>query len=667
MIKMQLYRTGYIYIIVLIFVLAGCSSSRLSNSALKSYQIGEYNEAITKYLKAYRGEKDASKRTEFDYYMANAYWYLDDYKKAELRFRNLLRKEHPDSSLVLKYAHALRYNEKYDEAIQYYNQFLEKYSKHQEALNGIESCKQTPVWLANPTRIEVTHERLLSSRDADYSPVFVSGLDNNIIFTSTREGAQGRKKSAITGHRNADLFKASFNIQRQRWDKPTPLEEEMLINTQFDEGVASLSRDGSVLYFTRCKFDKKGSNGAAIYSALRSKETWSDAENLNIVPDSLIAAHPSISHDGLTLYFVSDMEGGLGGKDIWKVEKLSEGWGPPINMGPEINTPGDEMFPSIRDNGELYFASDYHVGMGGFDIFKAKYDEGNKIWNIDNMGSPINSTGDDFGIAFIPGRDQGMFSSNRKGALGDDLYSFILPPKIFRTEGEIVDSETETRINNAYVRVIGTDGTMLKVRSDDGKFQFRMSPETDYIFAAFKEGYLNAKQIITTTGLPDSKNFNIELKLTPTDIPINVDNINYDFGRAALLPSSIAALDSLIEILNINPTIVVEIMSHTDFVGSVQFNSELSQRRAQSVVNYLIQKGVNPNRLVAKGYGETWPKTVTRRMAAQYDFLNRGDVLTEEFILKLPTEEQQEKAKAINRRTEFRVLRNDFRESYSAR
>lgn len=667
----NLKRNDILYLLLLLLIFSGCSTARVSRSAARSYEIGEYSAAIDKYLKASRGEKDPAKILEYNYKLANAYWYLDDYKRAELRLKNLIKKEYPDSSLILKYANCLRYKGQYDEAIALYNQFLDSVPNNQEALNGIESCKLTPEWEEKPTRFIVDREKALCSRDADFSPVFVGGLENNLIFTSTRDGAVGKRKSGITGQRNTDLFKSNFDIQKQRWEKPSPIEEDNLVDTEFEEGAASMTKDGSKMYFTRCKFEKKGANGAAIYTAVRSKDAWSDANPLSLVADSLIAAHPSISIDEQTLYFVSDMPGGQGGKDIWKVEKLSDGWGEPENLGPEINTPGDEMFPFIRDNGELYFSSDYRIGMGGLDIFKATYEkeegETESHWKVENMQSPINSPGDDFSISFIPGKDKGMFASNRSGSLGDDLYSFVLPPKIFRTEGDIVDSETDSRVKNAYIRVIGTDGTMLKVRSEDGKFQFRMAPETDYIFAAFKDGYLNAKKIISTNNLPDSKTFEISLNLTPTDAPINVDNINYEFGKYDLLPSSIHALDSLVELLNINPTVVVEIMSHTDFVGSVQYNSELSQKRAQSVVNYLVQKGINPKRLVAKGYGETWPKTVTRKIAKEYDFLKRGDELTEDFINKLETPEQQEIARSIDRRTEFRVLRNDFRETYNAR
>jgi peptidoglycan-associated lipoprotein len=358
------------------------------------------------------------------------------------------------------------------------------------------------------------------------------------------------------------------------------------------------------------------------------------------------------------------MDGGYGGTDIWKVEMLKGDWGVPDNVGPEINTPGNEMFPSVRDNGELYFSSDFHTGMGGLDIFKAVYNEATKTWKVENMQVPINSAGDDFGIAFIPKRDQGMFTSNRKGSMGDDLYSFVLPPLIYRVEGQIVNSQNDLRENNAFVRVIGTDGTNLRILSNDGKFQFRLQPETEYIVAAFKDGFLNAKKNINTFNLEESKLFEVNLSITPTDAPINVDNINYEFGKHDLLPSSIVALDSLVELLKQNPTIVVEIMSHTDHVGSLEFNSALSQRRAQSVVDHLITKGINPRRLVAKGYGETWPKKVTESLANKHNFLRRGDELTEQFINRLATEEQKEIAKSINRRTEFRVLRNDFREAY---
>ena len=304
------------------------------------------------------------------------------------------------------------------------------------------------------------------------------------------------------------------------------------------------------------------------------------------------------------------------------------------------------------------------MGMGGLDIFKATRNEEGE-WRLQNLKAPINSTGDDFGMAFIEGEEvRGLFASNRKGSRSDDIYSFYLPPKVFRVSGEIYDKETGQRMDGARIRIIGTDGTNLRMRADKGQFQMKLNPETEYVFAAFKDGYLNDKGRESTIGLDESQDFRVDLYLTPTDAPIKVDNINYAFGSWELQPQSVYALDSLVGILELNPTITIELMAHTDFVGSEQFNFDLSQKRAQAVVDYLIQKGINPKRLVAKGYGETWPKKVTRKMAQQYDFLKRNDELTEEFIKQL-TPEQQEIAKALNRRTEFRVLSTDFYETFS--
>lgn len=653
---MKIHIRRFLLFSLAILMLMGCNTYR---TAMKTYNIGEYYDAIKDLQDASRKEKDPALRIEMEDRIALAYWHIGDYKKAEPRFKSLVSKKYyGDSVLILNYAKSLRYNGKFDEALKYYHQYLDSVPGNQEALNGIKSCELIPKWEEKPTRYIVTAEKNLNSRFSDYSPSFVAGLDNSIIFTSTRDGSKGRRKSHITGQRNGDIWKSFFDIQKQKWEKPELLEDDDMINTNNDEGSATLSSDGSSIIYTRCRHDQKKVMGAEIYESQRSKDTWSEATVIDLLGDSMVVAHPSLSKDGQTLYFVSDQPGGYGGNDIWKVEKSGDKWGTPTNMGPEINTPGNELFPFIRDNGELYFSSDYHPGMGGLDIFKGYAGPTGMI--VENMQSPINSAGDDFSITFLPNKDQGMFASNRKGSLGDDLYSFVLPPKIFRTEGEIVNTESETRIKDAYLRVIGTDGTNLKVRSEDGKFQYKMAPETEYIFAAFKEGFLNSKKVISTIGLEDSKSFEINLKLTPTDAPINVDNINYEFGKFDLLPGSIKSLDSLVTLLELNPTIVVEIMSHTDFVGSVQFNSELSQKRAQSVVNYLISKGINPGRLVAKGYGKTWPKKVTRTMAKQYDFLKAGDELTEEFINKLATEEQKEIAKSLDRRTEFRVLRNDF-------
>ncbi len=649
---------------VLIIILASCGSGRLGRDAMLSQNIGEYYKAIEKYRKASRKEKDRVKRRDYAFAMAECYRYIGDYERAALYYKNTVRRGYPDPKAIFYEAEMLRATQDYEESIENYRTYLDSVPGDERALNGLESIKKTQEWVANPTRHIINPIKEINSRSSDYYPVFVGGRDNEIIFTSTRKAATGKRESMITGQDYADLFKATFNIQKQKWDEPQLLDENLIVNTEDEEGAPTLSATGEQMIFTRCRYDKTEPMGAELYSSSQSRGSWSEPIKVQVVGDSVVAAHPALNADGTVLYFVSDMPGGFGGKDIYRAEKEGGTYSEPKNLGETINTPGDEMFPFVRDNGELYFASNYHIGMGGFDIFKAEEDdEGN--WKIENMGSPVNSPADDFGIGFVQGENKGMFSSNRKGSRGDDLYSFLVPPKIFRVEGEVFDKESGNHIDGASVRIIGTDGTNLRVRTQNGKFQMKLQPETDYIFAAFKDGYLRDKAAATTVALEDSKDFRFDLYLTPTDSPIKLENINYEFGSWELLPQSLVSLDSLVQVLVLNPTITVEIMSHTDHVGSDQFNFELSQKRAQSVVDYLIEKGISPQRLVAKGYGETWPKTITRKLARQYDFLKRNDELTEDFIMKL-TPEQQEIAEGINRRTEFRVLSTDFIERFDA-
>lgn len=649
---------------IIMVTLGSCGAGRYGRDAMLSYEIGEYYKAIEKYRKASRKEKDREKRKQYAYATAECYRQIGDYERAALYYKNAIRRGYSDPVAILHYADMLRATQDYEESVENYRIFLDSVPGNEQALKGLESIRKTQEWVANPTRHIINPIKEINSRNSDYYPVFVAGRDNEVIFTSTRKAATGKKESMITGQNYADLFRSTFSVQKQKWEEPQLIDEYMIINTGEEEGASTLSANGEQMIFTRCRYDKQEPQGAELYSSSQSRGAWSEPIKLQVVGDSIIAAHPALNADGSVLYFVSDMPGGYGGKDIYRASKDGGTYSNAENLGPAINTSGDEMFPYVRDNGELYFASNSHIGMGGFDLFVANEDEeGN--WAIQNMGSPINSPADDFGIAYVQGENKGMFSSNRKGSRGDDLYSFMVPPKVFRLEGEIFNKETGEKLDGATVRIIGTDGTNLRMRAKDGEFKMKLQPETDYIFAAFKDGYLRDKAAASTVALEDSKDFRFDLYLTPTDSPIKIENINYEFGSWELLPQSLVSLDSLVQVLMLNPTIVVEIMSHTDYVGSDQFNFELSQKRAQSVVDYLIEKGINPQRLVAKGYGETWPKTVTRKLAKQYDFLKRNDELTEDFITGL-TEEQQEIARAINRRTEFRVLSTDFIEKFDA-
>lgn len=643
-------------------LLCACSGQRSMHSAQVSYEIGEHYNAIEKYRKAYRNQKTGNDKAEMAFRIAESYFKISEFAKASVWYKNAIKRSYSEPVCMLHYADCLKATQKYDDAATWYQTYLGVKPEDEYAKNGLESCKVAGQWLDKPSRYVVGIVKELNSKSSDYSPVYVGGKDNEIIFSSTRDGSTGKRTSNITGTHYSDLFTSQFEVQKQKWGAPKLLEENQLINTASDEGAATLSSSGDQIIFTRCVFDKTKDKGAELYSANQSQGEWSEPTLIELVGDSLIAAQPSLSDDGTKLYFVSDRLGGYGGKDIWVATAKGGGFfEKPENLGPEINTPGDEMFPTIRDNEELYFSSNYLPGLGGLDIFKAIKDEKGK-WMVENLKAPVNSPGDDFGMTFLKGDVvKGLYTSNRKGSRSDDIYSFYLPPKVFNAAGDIENRETSQRVDGALVRIIGTDGTNLKMRADGGHFQLKLKPETEYVIAAFKDGYLNDKVRMSTIGLEDSKDFKFQFKLAPTDEPIKINNINYAFGSYEITDESKASLDSVTQLLTLNPTITIELMAHTDFVGSNEFNSELSQKRAQSVVDYLISKGINPGRLVAKGYGETWPKKVTRAIAKQYDFLKRNDELTEEFIMKL-TPEQQEIAKALNRRTEFRVLSNDFHE-----
>jgi peptidoglycan-associated lipoprotein len=415
------------------------------------------------------------------------------------------------------------------------------------------------------------------------------------------------------------------------------------------------------MYFTRCKNAKNKVWGCQILSTQLVGGAWSKVKVIDISNDSVVIAHPAISPDDLTLYFVSDMPGGQGGKDIWKVTRTSAGgdWGMPENLGAEINTSGDEMFPYVHSDGTFYFASNGHIGMGGLDIFKANNDEGH--WVVENMGYPINTYADDFGITFQNDNEQGFFSSNRTMRGDDDIFVFTLPPLAFSLVGLVVDEKTNKALGGGSVKIISSDGITNEMPVGvDGTFKTGMKPNIDYVFIASHKGYLNGKERETTKGLDKSKEFKITIPLASIENPIELTNIFYDFAKWDLRPESMVALDKLVEVLNDNPSITIELGSHTDSRGSAEDNQLLSQRRAQSVVNYLIDKGITAERLTPKGYGEAVPKVVDEQMAQQYPFLRRGTKLTEEYINTLRNQNDQENAHQQNRRSEFRVLRTDY-------
>ena len=325
-----------------------------------------------------------------------------------------------------------------------------------------------------------------------------------------------------------------------------------------------------------------------------------------------------------------------------------------MNLGPDINTAGNDDFPYVRSDGTLYFSSDGHPGLGGLDIFKAT-PVGETGWKVENMRNPINSAGDDFGITFGAG-EEGFFSSNRGDARGyDHIYSFVFNPVKVTIEGTVTDKDEEP-VRNAIIRIVGNDGTIQKeVARDDGSFKFSLERGVRYVMLAGAKGYLNQRQEFESDTTQEDANYWVEFILPAINKPSLIENVFYDFDKADLRPETVTALDELVTVLNENPNVTIEMASHTDRWGSEEYNLDLSNRRAQSVIDYLISKGISSERLQPHGYGKTKPKTVTKRLARLYPQFKEGQVLDEAFVKTL-SDEDQEAADQINRRTEFQVL-----------
>lgn len=655
---MKAHFTIYVLFLLIVSSLYSCKSAKLSDAEEKQ-RIGEYYEAAAIYRKVYTktSPKKRDLRGYIAYRMAECNRLINNTAKATSAYMNAIRYDYPDSTVYLRMGQMLQKTGRYPEAIKNYDIYMENDPSNLLAINGIQGCELAPGWKKNPTRYEVRRMDKFNSRRGEFSPMLAGDKYDQLYFASSRSKDKDAKVSAITGQNNNNLFLVKQD-EKGAWLAPVELEDE--VNTEYDEGTPSFSPDGNTMYYTYCAQDPEGPRTAEIYISTRSSAKWGKGTRATIVKDSVTAlGHPSISPDGKYLYFVSDAVGGFGGKDIFRARVAGNDFSPMENLGEEINTPGDEMFPYVRDSVTLYFASNGHPGMGGLDLFKATQDSTGK-WKVENLGAPINSMADDFGITFAGKEERGFFCSNRNDARGyDHIYSFERPTITIFIEG-IVNDVDEYPIEDATVRIVGKDGLNVKVPvKKDGTYRVELERDIRYVMMASARGYLNQNYELHTGPEEKNETYIVDFFLSPISKPVVIDNIFYDFDKATLRPESKKALDEMIKMLNDNPNVTIELGAHTDRKGTDQYNERLAQRRAQSVVDYLIAGGIEAARLEAKGYGESVPKTINKKMAKQFDFLKEGDVLTEEFILALPPE-QQEIADQINRRTEFKVLRTNY-------
>ena len=692
-----------ICIVVAAVLLCSCGADTAMKKGDKFFALGEYYDAATQYKKAYSQTKakDRPLRGQRSLKMADCYRRINQTQRAIAAYNNAVRYKQADTTALFYLAQLQLKSGSYKEAEKTFLQLLDSLGMDERRLkrqgtaqaaliiNGLESARMAPKWKteAEYSGYTVKKQEIFNSRRAEYSPMLAGDDSDQLYFSSTRNQAKGDELSGITGTKNADIF-FSQKDDKGKWSKPEPIESDL--NSEDDEGACTFTPDGKTMYLTVCKTDPDYPRFAQIAKAQRNDASWAKATTVEITRDTLSTfAHPAVSPDGMWLYFVSDMPGGLGGYDIWRMEMTSQGLVGLENLGEPINTPGNELFPTFRPNGDLYFSSDGHPGFGGLDIFIAKpqsdelqvisgkhsysieqdstsrtnhtYNLSLDTYEIEHPGWPLNSAGDDFGMTFEGLHNRGYFSSNRGDARGwDHIYSFEKHEVIQTVKGWVYEQDGY-ELPAAQVYMVGNDGTNQKLNvRGDGSFEQEIRPGVSYVFLGTCKGFLNHKEELRVEPVQESEEYTLQFALANISYPVLIENIFFDFDKATLRPESAEALDKLVELLNENPNVTIELAAHTDNRGSQQYNERLSQRRAESVVGYLIEHGIAADRLTPKGYGEDKPKTVKRKVAEKYDWLKVDDVLDEAFINALADEEKQEICHQLNRRTEFRVLRTTY-------
>lgn len=655
---------GKLYTLIIIcatvLITASCGADHFMKKGEKYLALGEYYDAAAEFKTAYNktSPKDKDKRGERALKLAGCYDRINSTQKAIAAYRNAIRYNKADINTHLAFARILMKNGSYKEAAKEFQMVLDSLPDNELAKSGLLSAQAAQEEKNAGSRYIVKKMDVFNSRRADYSPMLFGDEYDQLYFTSTRNEAEGDELSGITGTKAGDIF-VSQKDDKGKWGKPEAIVSGL--NTEFDEGACCFTPDQSQMYLTQCTTDPNYPRYATIVTSNRSDAAWSKASPLEITRDTLSSyAHPAVSPDGQWLYFTSDMPGGKGGCDIWRVRITTNGLGGVENLGEPVNTPGNEMFPTFRPNGDLYFSSDGHKGLGGLDIYIAKVDKSTKKFVLEHPGYPLNSQGDDFGMTFEGPHNRGYFSSNRGDGRGwDHIYSFEKPEIIQTVKGWVYEMDGY-ELPDALVYMVGSDGTNLKLSvKGDGSFTQVINPNVDYMMLATCKGFLNHKEELRVKPVTESEEYVLQFPLASIRVPVLIDNIFYDFDKYSLRPESTKALDELIKLLNENPNVTIELSAHCDYKGSAEYNKTLSQKRAEAVVNYLIQHGIAKDRLSPVGYGKEKPKTIRKKLTEKYPWLKEGDVLTEEFIKKLD-KDKQEICNQLNRRTEFIVLRTTY-------
>jgi len=686
---MNLKSSFYAVAIVLAaFTFTRCGSS--VGTAEQLHDEKKYSLAAEKLIDKLAKEPNEAKKAEITYQIAENYMAVRKYDLAVQWYENAEKvnygEAHPE--LILKLADAYKATCRYDEAQKKYNEYLKRVPNDKQALNGAKACELGAEWQNKPTRHKIENVVMLNTANDDVAPIYIyknanKKTYNQLLFYSYRPGTTGGVESEVMGQSFPDLFASTLD-NKGKWSVPAIIPGDA--NTPYAEGGSTYDPKNKVLYFTRCTKEKKENTYCAIYTAKGDDKKLEGSILLGgLGPDTFNIAQPALSPDGMKLYFVSNMPGGQGGSDIWvtNYDKGTKTWGSPVNLGPEINTAKNEMFPFIHNDGTLYFSSNGHIGIGGYDLFKAASNQ-SSFGPVVNLRYPMNSCADDVAIIFEDKAERGYLTSNRTGSKGGlDIWSFNLPPIEITCKGVVsVLGDTNTKVANVKVTVKVSDNTQLDLVSDaSGKFEFKLAPNMNYTIGGKSEEvhqdgpwnvkgklkYFSSKELlVSTVNVNESRNYECRVELPPIPTTgIELPNIEYEYNKSVLTPEAKISLNGLVDILKENPTLSIELGSHTDFRGSADYNRKLAQARAESAVRYLIEKGIDPSRMKAKGFGEDKPKVINEQnlkfVPEKYrSVFPIGTVLDEKFINSLKTKELTEAAHQLNRRTEFQVLCSDW-------
>lgn len=665
--------------------------SRRMKKADAAFSVERYMDAVELYKKAYKKTKNRAVKAEIIFKQAECYKEAGKTKRSLSYYKRAIKAKYPAVIVHLKYADALRMVGDLEEAKIQYTAYLEKCGSSKGDVDkmasknldpesiekvknyrrgelGLRSCIFAMKWKNVPTRYELFPMAFINSRYNDFSPAFGNGEYSELYFNSSRQGGIEDKIDGSTGEYFSDVWYSKID-KKNKWSRPVAMTEP--INTANNEGSVYINKRGTAMYLTQCKAEKKKSLGCAIYVSKRNGKLWGTPQLLQVKIDSNKSiVHPTLNDDESVMIFSSDLPGGYGGWDLWiTVKEKRNTWSEPMNLGPSVNTLGDEFFPYLAEDGVLYFASDGHVGMGGLDVYKTSEDENGAYISPINLKSPINSSGDDFGMIVEKGGEKGYLTSNRvkwkdaksgkqrnsKG--GDDIYQFELLALKLSLKGIVTDSRNGAIVTDANVQLKGSNGLINEVKTDNtGKYSFKLEPLVSYEIIVSKKGYLNKVSRETTQGIEVSKDFIVDLSIDPVKKEIVLPLIKYDFNKFDLRPESIIDLDKLVEGLLDNPNVVIELKSHTDYIGSKSQNNRLSKKRADVCIEYLVAKGIDKGRLISKGMGEEQPFVIQYKDGR----FKIGDVLTEAYIKKIRFKKNKEKANQFNRRTSFTVIREDY-------